>query len=128
MRSFCAEQSTYERVSRRNFLYIFGKIGLTLCFLLPSLFDAADELGKLQEICHAKGGATSCQNHTRIRGNNTGPGCWQRSHVARGIVKGDPIFSPIVPVAEDLKLLAVQGMKRVGDRENSFRKRGRRCS
>jgi hypothetical protein len=118
----------YERVFRRNFLYISGKIGLTLCFLLPSLFDATDELGKLQEICHAKGGSTSCQNHTRIRGSNTGPGCWQRSHVARGIVKGDPIFSPIVSVTEDLKLLAVQGMKGMGDRENSFRERGRRCS
>jgi hypothetical protein len=112
--------SIYERVFRRNFLYISGKIGLTLCFLLPSLFEAPDELGKLQEICHAKGGSTRCQNHTRIRGSNAGPGCWQRSHVARGLVKGDPIFSPIVPVAEDLKLLAVQRMKRVGDRENSF--------
>jgi hypothetical protein len=112
--------SIYERVFRRNFLYICGKIGLTLCFLLPSLFEAPDELGKLQEICHAKGGSTSCQNHTGIRGSNAGPGCGQRSHVARDIVKGDPIFSPIVPAAEDLKLLAVQRMKRVGDRENSF--------
>jgi hypothetical protein len=112
---------------RRYFLYICGKIGLTL-FLLVSLFDSIHELGKLQEICHAKGGATSCQNHTGIREIQTGPGCWQRSYVTRGIVKGDPIFSPIVPVAEDLKLLAVQGMKRMGDRENSFCKRWRRCS
>jgi hypothetical protein len=118
----------YERAFRRNFLYICGKIGLTLCYLLPSLFDAPNELGKLQEICHAKGGATSRENHTGIKGSKAGPGCWQRSHVARGIVKGDPIFSPIVPVAEDLKLLAVQGMERMGDRENSFCKRGRRCS
>jgi len=120
--------SRCERVFRRNFLYICGKIGLTLCVLLPALFDALDELGQLQEICHAKGGATSSENHTGIRGSNAGPGCWQRSHMARGIVKGDPIFSPIVPVAEDLKLSAVQGMKRVSDRENSFPKRGRRCS
>jgi hypothetical protein len=120
--------SIYEHVFRRNFLYMSGKIGLTLSFLLPSLFDAPDELGKLQEICHAKGGSTSCQDHTGIRGSNAGPGCWQRSHVTWGIVKGDAIFSPIVPVAEDLKLLAAQGMERVGDRENSFRQRGRRCS
>ncbi len=118
----------YERVFRRNFLDTSGKIGLTLCFLFPSLFDTPDELGKLQEICHAKSDSTGCQNHTGIRGSNAGPGCWQRSHMARGIVKGDPIFSPIMAVAEDLKLLAVQGMKRVGDRENSFRQRGRRCS
>ena len=39
----------------------------------------------------------------------------------RSIVKGDAIFSPIVPVGEDLKLLAVQGMKGVGDREHSLR-------
>ena len=113
--------SIYERVFRRNVLYTYDKIGLTLCFLLPCLFDAPNELGKLQEICHAKGGSTSCQNHTGIRGSNAGPGCWQRSHVARGIVKGDPIFSPIVPVAEDLKLLAVQGMERMSDREKSLR-------
>ena len=87
-----------------------------------------NELGKLEQIGHAKVGATSCQNHPGIRRSKAGPGCWQRSHVARGIVKGDPIFSPIVPVAEDLKLLAVQGMKGMGDRENSFCERGRRCS
>jgi hypothetical protein len=111
----------YERGFRRNLLYTSGKIGLTLCFLLPPLFDAPDEQGKLQEICHAKGGSTDGKHHTGVRRSNAGPGGWQRSHVARAIVKGDPIFSPIVPVAEDLKLLAVQGMKRVGHRENSFR-------
>ena len=111
----------YEREFRRNFLYICGKIGLTLCFLLPSLFDARDELGELQEICHAKGSSTGGKHHTGIRTSNAGPRCWQRPHVVSGVVKGDPIFSPIVPVAENLKLLLVQGMKRMGDRENSFR-------
>jgi len=120
--------SMYERVFRRNFLYTCGKIDLTLCFLLPALFDTPDELGKLQEISHAKGRSTSCQDHTGIRGSSAGPGCWQRAHVARGIVKGDPILSPIVPIAEDLKLLAIQRVKRVGDRENSFCQRGRWCS
>jgi hypothetical protein len=38
----------------------------------------------------------------------------------RSLVKGDTIFPPIVPVREDLKLLTVQGMKGMGDRENSF--------
>ena len=38
----------------------------------------------------------------------------------RGLVKNDPIFSPIVAVVEDLKLLAVQRMKGMGDREYSF--------
>jgi hypothetical protein len=110
-----------ERVFRRNLLYTCGKIGLTLYLLLSHLFNVLDEQGKLQEISHAKGGSTGGKHHTGIKGSNAGPGCWQRSHVARGIVKGDAIFSPIVPVAQDLKLLAVQGMKRVGDRENSFR-------
>ena len=112
--------SIYERVFRRNSHYTRGKIDLTLCFLLPALFDTPDKLAKLQEVGHAKGGATSCQNHTGIRGSKAGPGCWQRSHMARGIVKGDPIFSPIVPIAEDLKLLAIQRVKRVDDGENSF--------
>jgi hypothetical protein len=112
---------------RRYFLYTCGKIGLTLS-LLVSLFDSMNELGKLEQIGHAKVGATRCQNHTGIRRSKAGPGCQQRSHVARGLVKGDAIFSPIVPVAQDLKLLAIQGMKGMGDRENSFRERGRRCS
>ncbi len=46
----------------------------------------------------------------------------------RGLVKNDTIFSPIVAVGEDLKLLAVQRMKGMGDREYSFLKRWRRCS
>ena len=92
------------------------------------LFDAPDEVGKLEQIGHAKGGATSCKYHTGIRGSKAGPGCWQHPDMLRGLVKRDAIFPPVVPVGEDLKLLAVQGMKRVGDRENSFRKRGRRCS
>jgi len=39
----------------------------------------------------------------------------------RGLVKGDPICPPIVAIVEDLKLLAVQWMKGMGDREYSFR-------
>ncbi len=118
----------YERVFRRNFLDISGVIGLTLCLLLPSLFEASDELGKLEQISHAKGGSTGGKDDTGIRGSKARPGCWQPSHVARGIVKGDAIFSPIVPVAEDLKLLTLQGMKGVSDGENSFCERGRWCS
>ncbi len=113
--------TTYSRCIRRNFLYTYGKIGLTLCFLLTSLFDALNEPGKLQQIRHAKGGSTSCQDHIGVRRNNAGPGCWQRPHVVSSIVKGDPIFSPIVSAGEDLKLPAVQGMEGMGDREKSFR-------
>jgi len=39
----------------------------------------------------------------------------------RGLVKSDTIFSPIVAVVEDLKLLPVQRMERMGDREASLR-------
>ena len=38
----------------------------------------------------------------------------------RGLVKNDTIFSPIVAVVEDFKLLPVQGMEGMGDREYSF--------
>jgi len=71
------------------------------------LFDAPKELGKLQQIRHAKGGSTGCQHHAGVRRSKAGPGCWQRPHVVSGVVKGDTIFSPIVPTGEDLKLLAV---------------------
>ena len=112
--------ATYSRHVRRNFLYTHGKIGLTLCLLLVSLFNALNEAGKLQQIRHAKGGATGCKHHTRIRGSKAGPGRWQRPHMIRSLVKRDAVFPPVVPVGEDLKLLAVQGMERMGDRENSF--------
>jgi len=39
----------------------------------------------------------------------------------RGLVKNDPIFSSIMTVVENFKLLAVQWGKGMGDRENSFR-------
>ena len=84
-------------------------------------FNALNEAGKLEQIRHAKGRATSCKYHTGIRGSKAGPGRWQRPHMIRSLVKGDPIFPPIVSVGEDLKLLTVQGMKGMGDREKSFR-------
>jgi len=46
----------------------------------------------------------------------------------RGLVKSDTIFSPIVAVIEDLKLLSKQRMKGMGNCEYSFLQRWRRCS
>jgi len=112
---------------RHYSLYTCGKIGLTFSFLI-SFFDPMNELGKLEQIGHAKGGATSGKDDAGIRGSQAGPGCGQRSDAIRSLVKGDAVFSPVVSVAEHFKLLAVEGMKGMGDRENSFRKRGRRCS
>ena len=91
-------------------------------------FNALNEAGKLEQIRHAKGRATSCKYHTGIRGSKAGPGRWQCSDMLRGLVKGDAIFPPVMSAGEDLKLLAVQRVKGMGDRENSFRQRGRRCS
>lgn len=92
------------------------------------LFNVSDEVGKLEQIRHAKGSATGGEDDTGIRGSKAGPGCWQHPDMLRRLVKRDAIFPPVVPVGEDLKLLAVQGMKRMGDGENSFCQRGRRCS
>jgi len=36
--------------------------------LLLSLFDPMNQVGKLEQICHAKGCATSSHHHTGIRG------------------------------------------------------------
>ena len=113
---------------RHYFLYTCGKIGLTLCVLPVPLFNALEEVGKLKQICHAKGGATGCKLDAGIRGSQAGPSCWQRQHAIRRLVKRDAVFPPVVPVGEDLKLLAVQGMEGMGDRKNSFRQRVRRCS
>jgi hypothetical protein len=99
---------------------MYGKIGLTLCLLLSPFFDAPDEVGKLEQIHDPKGGTTGGKDDTGIRRRKAGPGCRQDPHVIRRLVKADPIFSPTVAVAEDLKLLTVQGMKRVSHREHSF--------
>ena len=66
-----------------------------------------DEQGQSKEIRHLKGCATSSQHHTGIGRHKAGPGCRERSHLIRGLVKGDTIFSPIVAEVEDLELLAV---------------------
>src|SRR5258706_15088573 len=42
--------------------------------LLLSLFDPMNQLGQLQQICHAKGCATGSHHHTGIRGGKAGPG------------------------------------------------------
>jgi hypothetical protein len=61
--------------ARHYSLYIRGKIGLTFS-LLFSLFDPMNELGKLEQICHAKGSATGSHYYTGIRGGKAGPGRW----------------------------------------------------
>jgi len=84
-------------------------------------FKALDEVGKLEQIRHAKGGTTGGENDTGIRGSKASPSSRQNPHMIRSLVEADPIFSPTVAVAENLKLSAVQGMKGMGHRENSFR-------
>jgi len=84
-------------------------------------FNAPDEVGKLQQIRHAKGGTTGGEDDTRVRGSKAGPSSWQDPHPIRSLVEGDTIFPPAGAIAENLKLLAVERMKGVGHRENSFR-------
>ncbi len=80
-----------------------------------------NEMGKLEQIGDAKGSATGCKRDAGIRRSQAGPGCWQCPDAIRSLVKRDAVLSPVVPVAEHFKLLAVQGMEGMGDRENSFR-------
>src|ERR1700730_4311480 len=103
--------SILVRVSRRNFLDTHGKIGLTLALLLIAFFDVLNEVGKLEQINHTKGGSTGGEDDTGIRGSKTGPSSWQDSHLIRSLVEGDAIFPPTGAIAENLKLLAIQGMK-----------------
>ncbi len=113
--------ATYSRCIRHNSLYTCGKIGLTLGLLLSLLFDAPNVVGKLQQIRHTKGGPTGGEDDTGVRGSKAGPSSRQDPHMIRSLVEADPIFSPTVAVVEDLKLLTVQGMKGMGDREKSLR-------
>jgi hypothetical protein len=121
MPSLRRESVAYPQHIRQNFLYIRGKIGLTRFFLLVPFFKAPDEVGKLEQISHAKGDTTDGQDATSVRGSKAGPSSRQDPHLISSLVEADPIFSPTVAVVEDLKLLTVQGMKGMGDGENSFR-------
>jgi len=84
-------------------------------------FKAPDEVGKLEQIRHAKGGPTSGEDDNGVRGSKARPSSWQYPHMIRSLVEADPIFSPTVTVAENLKLLTIQGMKGMGNREKSLR-------
>jgi hypothetical protein len=78
---------------RHYSLYTHGKIGLTL-FLLFSLFNPMNELGKLEQICHAKSRTTACKDHRGIWWGKAGPGRRKRPDPVRSLVKGDTIFPP----------------------------------
>jgi hypothetical protein len=108
-------------VFRRNFLDTCGKIGLTLTLLLVSFLNMLNEVSQLKQITHAKGGSTSGENDTWVGERKAGPSGWQDPHPIWRLVEGDAIFSPAAAVAKNLKLLAGEGMKGVGDREHSFR-------
>jgi len=84
-------------------------------------FNAPDEVGELEQIRHAKGGTTGGEDHTGVRGSKAGPGSRQDPHMIRSLVEADPIFSPTMAVVENLKLLAIQGMKGMGHCEKSLR-------
>ncbi|SRR6266567_1412329 len=105
---------------RRYFLDTLGKIGLTLLFLLLPLVDSLEEVSQSKEIRHPKDGTTLGKLPTSIRRHKARPGCRERPHTIRGLVKRDTIVPPIVAVVEDLKLLIVQWMKGMGDREHSL--------
>ncbi len=77
-------------------------------------------MGKVQQICHTKGGSTGSENHSRLSRRKAGPSSREYPHVISRLVKADAIFSPAVAIVEDLKLLPVQGVEGMGDGENSF--------
>jgi hypothetical protein len=81
-----------------------------------------NEFGEGQQIIDAKSRSPIGQYHERCRWNEAGPGSGKRSYLIGSLIKGDPIFSPIMTVVEDFKLLAKQGMERMGDGEDSFHK------
>jgi hypothetical protein len=84
------------------------------------LVDSLEEASESQEIRHPKDGTTIGKHHAGILRHKARPGCRERPHMIRSLVKRDTIFPPIVAVGEDFKLLAVQGMKGMGDREYSL--------
>jgi len=92
------------------------------------VLEALEQLGQLQEIRGTKGCLAGRKHDTRVGWRKTGPGRRQRADMLGGIIEGDAILPPLMPVGQDLKLLAVEGMKGVGDREQALRKRRRRCS
>jgi hypothetical protein len=117
-----------KRDDRQNFLDKCGKIGLTH-WSLPSAWIQASKQGRQgEQIIGAKEGPSLGDNNEGVRRNQARPLGGQRAHMSRRIVKRHFVDAPVVVVAQDLKVLPVQGMKRMGNREHPFRQGGKRCS
>ena len=92
------------------------------------MFEALEVGRQRQQIIGAKEGASLSKDDEGVGGHQAGPGRREPAYMPRRIVKGHAIGAPMMVVIEDLKLLPVQGMKGMGDREHSVCQRGRRCS
>ena len=76
---------------------------------------------ELKEFCHAESTATRRDRHEGIHGDRVRPRRGQRVETARRIGEPDAVLAPILTVGDQVKLVLVERMVRVGDTEPSRR-------
>ena len=86
------------------------------------------QIHELDQILVAEETSTSGDRNKRIRCGCRSPTRWNRTQMPLGIVKVDPILSPVMPIGHQLELLASQRMVRVGYLEVGIDKVPMPCS
>ncbi len=104
---------------RRYYLYRLRAVSS------PKFFH---QIHELDQILVAQETSTSGDRHKRIRYGCGGPTRWNRTQMPLGIVKADPVLSPVMPIGHQLELLASQRMVRVGYLEVGIGKVPMPCS
>ena len=73
----------------------------------------ADQVSQRQQAIDGERAAPARDDRERIGGRDVGPPCWQREQLTVLIVQVNPVLAPVLPVRDELKVLAGQRMEPV---------------
>ncbi len=112
---------------RHIYLYDLGR---NLLYAPRVVFSSKllHQLNQLDQVLISKEASATGQRHKRIFRGYRGPACWKGAQPSRGIVEVDPVLAPVVPICNQLELLASQRMVWVGDLKDGIGMVVMRCS
>ena len=87
-----------------------------------------DPAREFEQLCHAQPTAARRDRHEGIHGNRVRPPRGQRVQAALRVGEPDAVVPPILTVADQVELVLVARMERMGDPEASRRNITMRCS
>jgi hypothetical protein len=74
-----------------------------------------DQLGQFQQAAGVQGRTSPCHFHQYVRFHKIGPDRWDHAQVAAFIMEVQIALGKNTPVLDEVKLLATQRVKRMGD-------------